>query len=196
MPIYEYHSRPLGKSFEEWSSIWWSWFISIPKINHPVYDCCGNYALVNQEQSRVVFLCQTIESADTFPKRFLKIKHGSFIFMPIINWVSVLHVDGENDSQLTETAKNRMDVVGRMEVIVGDVCMNTELLKYRFSTFPIDVHLPVDNVLDRPPGLTRIVGDGYWIFTKPIVRETSIKTYGTCSAGVRLELRKLVWNIF
>ena len=43
---------------------------------------------------------------------------GKSVFMPIINWISILNVDGQTDEELASVAKKRMDVVSELEVTI------------------------------------------------------------------------------
>ena len=43
------------------------------------------------------------------PNRTVNVPEGRSIFLPIINWISILHIDGETDHQLIEIATKRMD---------------------------------------------------------------------------------------
>lgn len=182
--IFHPYSNPLGKSFIDWSVLWWRWFISIPRKYHPALDMIGNNAHTGQILPNVMFLCQTMESVIPFPIRTVTLQRGSCIFMPIINWVSILHVDGENDVELTSVAKTRMDLVENMKVTIGNKVLTKLWKKYRFHSGVIDVMLPDDNILDQSRGPSRLVSDGYWLFTKPLNNNIKIRTFGTCSSGV------------
>jgi hypothetical protein len=39
--------------------------------------------------------------------------------VPIINWISLLHHDGETEKELVDRARERMDVIGEMEISIG-----------------------------------------------------------------------------
>lgn len=63
---------------------------------------------MNQFDPNVLFLCQTIDSIKedrTTQDRAITMRTGRSVFMPIINWVSVLHVDGQTDEELVSVAK-------------------------------------------------------------------------------------------
>src|SRR6476619_8531311 len=89
-----------GLTFEEWSIKWWSWILGVPKYHNPTIDVTGEFASLKQNNSNVVFLCQTFEAGANMPVRSIMISRGTSIFMPLINWISVFPVDGISDEDL------------------------------------------------------------------------------------------------
>lgn len=146
-------------------------------------DSSGDNALIGQSNSKVFFLCQTVENVPQQPRRKICIHRGTSVFLPIINWVSNFYEHGKTERELIEVATERMNVIGNLEFKCNGVSIQ-ELKKYRFQSKFFTVDLPSDNILDLPAGKTRLVSDGYWIFTKPILADTSLSTFGTCSSGV------------
>jgi hypothetical protein len=180
--IYPQNSIPYGLTISEWSTKWWQWLLLIPKSLNPAMDSSGENASIGQSNSNVFFLCQTIENVKQ-PSRKISIRRGTSIFMPIINWISNFYEHGNSERELIETATERMDVIGNLKFNLNG--MNIQgLEKYRFRSKFFTVELPRDNILDLPAGKARFITDGYWVFTKPIVTDTRISTFGTCSSGV------------
>jgi hypothetical protein len=181
--IYHQHSRPLGLSFSEWSVKWWQWLLSIPRPLNPAMESSGENAAVGQHDSKVFFLCQTIEGVKKQPNRKVSVQRGTSLFLPVINWVSNFYEHGNSEKELIEIATKRMDSIGNLEFnLNGDIIR--ELKKYRFLSKFFSVELPKDNVLDLPSGKARLISDGYWVFTKPIIEDTTISTFGSCSSGI------------
>lgn len=178
-------SKPCGLTVGEWSARWWQWLLSIPKCNNPAFDSTGSNAYINQNYKPVFFLCQTYEGMDV-PQRSVTVPAGnSLLFVPMINWISVLHHDGESDEELLEIAKERMDVVANLKCSINQVTIETGLNNFRVLSPFFEVKLPEDNIIGMPSGVSRAISDGYWIFIKPKVKEElTIGTFGTCSAGV------------
>src|SRR3954463_15944038 len=102
--VFPIESRPYGLTYGEWSARWWQWLLSVPRSKSAVFDSSGdNNANVNQYYPNVFFLCQTIDrikEGRTTQNRTITLKTGRSIFIPIINWISVLHVDGQTDEEL------------------------------------------------------------------------------------------------
>ncbi len=177
-------SKPYGLSYVEWSIKWWQWLLSIPKSNNPALDSTGVNANVNQSDPNVFFLCQTYEGVKSIPNRSIHVPAGRSVFMPVINWISILHIDGETDQELVSTAKQRMDVVANLEIIINGTTINKGLEKYRAQSPFFYVVLPEDNIIEYFPGSRRCVSDGYWVFLKSLEKQTRLSSFGSCSSGV------------
>jgi hypothetical protein len=170
-------------SYGEWSAEWWKWFLSIPKNCNPAFDLDGSNANINQNCSPVFFLCQTFENTDVLPYRTVSIPANSLIFMPIINWLSLIHQDGETDEQLLTVARNKMDVVTYLQFIVNGIHVRRGLAHRALSPF-FEVELPKDNILGLSPGVRRAVSDGFWVFLKPRENAIDLISMGACSSGL------------
>src|ERR1044072_6268792 len=130
--IYQIDSKPYGYSYGEWGARWWQWLFSIPRSKNPAFDPDGSNSNINQNNRNVFFLCQTYqERIYSIPNRTVTIPTQRSIFMPIINWVSVLHVDGETDNELAKVAKQRMDIVSNLEITINGRTIRDGLEGYR-----------------------------------------------------------------
>jgi hypothetical protein len=109
---------------------------------------------------------------------------GTSIFMPIINWISILHVDGETDQELVEIANKRMDVVANLQITLDDLSVKRGLEEYRVQSPFFGVTLPKGNILGSLSGPIRAVSDGYWLFFKPLQGDIKLSSFGSCSSGV------------
>jgi len=181
--IYHHDSLPFGLSFGEWSIRWWQWLLSIPKSINPILDLSGENASIGQSDPGVFYLCQTIENVRQRPTRNISVRKGTSLFSPVINWVSNFYEDGHSERELIETARRKMDIIGDLQFFLNGERIHV-LKKYRFLSEFFSVDIPKDNIFDLPSGKARLVSDGYWVFTKPLVTDTTISTFGTCSSGV------------
>ncbi|MGI9010208.1 MAG: hypothetical protein ACR2F1_03355 [Nitrososphaeraceae archaeon] len=182
--IFPIKSKPFGFTYSEWSIKWWQWISSIPKDKNPTFDWSGDNINVNQNDKRVLFLCQTYEGVEPTPYRRNIITKGSSIFMPIINWISIMHHDGDTDEELLKSAKNKMDVVGDLEITINGTTINKGLKKYRSLSPFFEIDLPENNIFVITPGKRRCVSDGYWIFLTPISEDVRLSSFASCSSGV------------
>lgn len=182
--VYSIYSKPLGLSYGEWSARWWKWFLSIPKNRNPAFDLDGSNANTNQNWSPVFFLCQTFENTDRPPHRTVCIPANSLIFMPIINWLSLIHQDGETDEQLLTKARNKMDVVTNLQLTVNGTRVREGLEAHRAVSPFFGVKLPKNNILGLTPGVRRAVSDGFWVFLKPRHDSIDLVSMGACSSGL------------
>jgi hypothetical protein len=178
--IFPIDSKPYGMSYGQWSVKWWQWLSSIPKENNPALDCTGANVNVNQIYSDVLFLCQTVEGVDFTPIRRSTISASRAIFIPIINWISIVNEDGNTDEELIEIAKNKMDVIGNLEITINEVTINTGLNKYRARSPFFEIDLPENNIFGLPQGKRRCISDGYWIFLKPIYGDLRLRSVSSC----------------
>jgi hypothetical protein len=185
--LFPIESRPYGLTFGEWSARWWRWLISIPRSRNPAFDISGCNANVNQVDPKVFFLCQTVESIQegrATQDRTIFMRPGRSVFMPIINWVSIMNVDGQTDEELALVAKKRMDVVSELEVILDGVTIKEGLREYRARSPFFEMIVPKDNIFQLSTGFRRFVADGYWIFLEPLKKDIELSTYGSCSSGL------------
>jgi hypothetical protein len=177
-------SKPFGLTYGEWSAKWWQWVVAIPKANNPMLDSIGFNANIDQKDSPVFFLCQTYEGVDSIPNRAIKVSAGKVVFMPIINWISVLHNDGENDEELSDTARKRIDAVANLEITINHVVINKGLERYRAKSPFFEFELPEDNILGLAPGHKRAISDGYWLFIQLLGSDMKLASFGSCSSGI------------
>lgn len=178
---------PYGKSYEDWTVLWWKWLMEIPKKINPTRDMNGSNAHRHQQRSDMLFLCQTMEGSCPEPKRNISLPTGKAIFMPIINWISISDVDGKSDEELVKKAKEKIDEVANLELRINDLPIDADLRKLRVSTGVFEHILPKDNIFDLPsecPIVRRFVSDGYWIFLKPLVSSMILSSHGACSTGI------------
>jgi hypothetical protein len=182
--IYSISSKPFGLTYAEWSVKWWQWLLSIPKPNNPAIDSSGLHAAASQSDPNMFFLCQTIEGVDLIPTRTTSIPAGRAIFMPIINWISTMDVDGKDDLQLFSVAKEKMDVISDLSIVVNGIKINELLNHYRVNSSLFQAELPYNNILSLPPGRRQFVSDGYWICFQPRTSIFKVSTFGSCSAGI------------
>ena len=102
----------------------------------------------------------------TYPMSIESIPLGTSLFMPIINWLSIKDVDGNNDQELSIVAKKRMDIVSNLQLSINDYLVPLHLEKYRISSSSfLHAYFPPDNVFNVfPHGYRQLISDGYWIF--------------------------------
>ena len=181
--IYPIDTKPFGYSYSKWSERWWRWLLSVPLNTNPAFDLTGSNTKLNQAHPNVYFLCQTIEGAEWIPTRRTTVPEGSAIFMPIINWISVLDIDGKNEEELHSVARDKMDKVANLEVEINRAKLEVSLDHYRVHSTFFSVELPANNILQLPAGSRGLVSDGYWICFYPSYERVMLSTFGSCSSG-------------
>jgi hypothetical protein len=181
--VYDIKSKPFGITYSRWTIRWWRWLLSIPKPMNPAIDDTGEKSWEGQVYRQALFLCQTIENSDSIPKRNLTITSGKGVLMPIINWISIEGEDGNSNYDLRKKAKEKMDVIQKLEVSINNFNFKKDLERFRIMTAVFEVYLPENNILDVPKGIRRAISDGYWLFFKPLCDPVDIRSFGTCSSG-------------
>jgi hypothetical protein len=184
LEIFPINSKPLGLSYDQWSVRWWQWIASIPVHRNPAFDVSGEFINVNQQIPNVTFLCQTMEGAEKIPRRVGKIPADNFIFMPIINWISINGVDGETDRELSEIAKKKMDIIDKLELSINDSDYSRGLILNRVITSFFEVNLPENNIFKLDKGKRRCISDGYWVFIHYLSDGLTLSTNSACSSGI------------
>jgi hypothetical protein len=78
------NSRPLGKTYGEWSAAWWQYVFSIPHADNPLLDTTGAKCQVGQS-GHVFFLVGTILGTTNGVTRSCVVPAGKFLFFPLVN---------------------------------------------------------------------------------------------------------------
>ncbi len=182
--IFGIDTVPYGLTFEQWSIKWWSWLLKIPKNKNPANDSTGNNANVNQDSENVFFLCQTLEAQEPIPSRRISLQKGKSLFFPVINWISTIPEDGKTEEDLAMKAQSKMQSVKNLTMVVDGNEVRSGLDQFRVKSRSFYVDLPQDNILNLGSGIKRVVSDGFWILTKPIMHSVRLSTFGSCTSGM------------
>jgi hypothetical protein len=180
--MYSLNERPFGKSWQEWTALWWQWFFSIPKENHPAYDDTGERWNVDQDDPNVLFLAGTTAGK---AERTITIPAGKAVLFPVINFAISYSEDPglRTEAELITLAESNIDDIVKKEAdIDGADLLISE--KHRVRSKPFNFSFPTNNIYGVRDGSTRGVGDGYWIFLKPLCpSKHNIRTSGSCLSG-------------
>jgi hypothetical protein len=105
--VFPVDSKPYGKSYAEWSAIWWQWLLSIPNDTSPAGDSTGKSCATNQ-QGPIWFLAGTFGGA---AERTCTIPSGKTIMFSSINSECSYaeYPDEKTESDLLECAKTFQD---------------------------------------------------------------------------------------
>lgn len=183
LTFFKTNTTPYGLTYKQWIIKWWKWLLKIPVPISPTMDETGNNAYIGQDDSNVFFLCQTFEQTGVIPSRIVSIHKGMSLFLPLINWISVFPEDGITDEGLSLKARAKMNTIADLAITINGTCIKN-LKEYRLMPGPFHVELPENNILNSNPGSKRVVSDGYWIMTYPIMEPIRLKTFGSCTAGL------------
>ena len=166
---------------------WCRWIISIPKIKSPTIYDIGTLAAQTASVENTIFLCQNFDFQylSTGLERRVTIPAGWSVFMPVINWISVLEKEerGKEDD-IKKLAGEKMDEAANLEIKVNGTLVPLCFDKFRIQSFSEKIEIPKDNIFDMEPGTTSYVTDGFWIFFKPLSLDLTLETYGSCQSGI------------
>jgi hypothetical protein len=180
--MYSLDEQPFSKSWQEWTTQWWQWFLSIPKENHPAYDDTGERWTINQDDPNVLFLAGTTGGK---AERHIAIPAGKAVLFPVINFATSYSEDPslKTEAEMILHAKTNIDDIVKKEAnFDGASLLISE--KHRIQSPPFDFSFPTNNIYGVQDGSTRGVGDGYWIFLKPLSPgRHNVRTFGSCLSG-------------
>jgi len=192
--MYTLEERPFGLLWEEWTTRWWRWFLSLSKVSHPALDKTGENYATGQDDPQVLFLAGT---AGGYAKRAISTTCSKALLFPIINHVISYaeNPDLKTDEDLISFTKSQTDDIVRKKLNIDG--LNFKISEdYRVLSPPFDFCFPENNVFGLKQGPTRGAGDGYWVFLRPLsAGHHTIRTLGACMSGriqIGLELDLVV----
>jgi hypothetical protein len=184
--IYGADEHPFGKTWQEWTVQWWRWFLSIPREGHPSYDSAYKRWANNQPDPNVLFLAATTKGKI---ERKIVIPSNKAILFPVINFVTSYSEDPalKTEAEMIAKAKSNIDDIVKKEAVIDGIALSLSE-NNRVQTPPFDFYFPTNNIYRAKEGPSRGVGDGFWIFLRPLrPGKHNIRTYGSCLSG-RIEI--------
>jgi hypothetical protein len=151
-----------------------------------LFDETGVYADNNQPSSDVWFLAGCFPNVQKkYPSRTATIPEGRSILFPVINCsaskLEYPHLKTESD--LIEHVEKDMDSIVRKNCFINGYRVTPERIHSDPTLFPVTIHK--DNAFNiEGGGRTLAVGDGFWVFLKPLMPgEYMIEFEGSCELG-------------
>lgn len=176
--VFPVTSKPYGKTYKEWSILWWKWAEAIPFGVNPVWnDLTGIHGSIGQS-GPVWFLAGagsgTISRTVTVPA-------GKPLFFPLSNWINDYPCSNDPSFQppagqslekyLQDFIKPYVDAVDVLECEIDGEPL-VDLYSYRVVsglfqfTAADDIKLTGDPCVTGSPQLA--ISDGYWVMLKPL----------------------------
>jgi hypothetical protein len=180
--MYTLSEWPFSRSWQEWTTRWWRWFLTTPREIHPAYDCSGEHSVMNQKEEKVFFLAGTTGGR---AERAITIPSGKAVLFPVINFVTSYSENPtlKTEAEMISYAKSNIDDITKKEVNMNGISMPVSE-EQRVQSPPFDFSFPTNNIYGVKAGQTRGAGDGYWIFLRPLpVGRHIIRTFGSCLSG-------------
>jgi len=89
----------------------------------------------------------------------------------------------DEEEHMRNLALERMNEAANLRFSVNGKLVPLEFTNFRTKALVTHVILPIDNIFSMDVASTSIVVDGFWIFFRPLVKELTLETYGTCQSG-------------
>ena len=163
-----------GKTYAEWSALWWQWLWSIPVDQNPGLDATGDFVDVGQS-GKVWFLAPAYYGQW---ERTATIPTGTMLFIDLAGFcVSLSMGDGADEAELRDVATWFVDNVVSNVILEVDGVRLQNVEDFRFASPPglYDVWLPEDNMwawfgYPHGEGLYEndAVSEGYYALLPPL----------------------------
>jgi hypothetical protein len=164
LEIFAIDSTPFDKTYEEWTTKWFQWLLSIPKDVNPATDQTGGNHAQNQA-GEVWFLAGTTGG---FARRACTIPSGRAIIFPVIAKECSFAEDSDlkTEEELIGRAREVMDHLNLIQVTIDTIHLDG-IKNFRVSSKScFDILYPENNIYGLKPGHTRSAYDGYWVFIR------------------------------
>jgi hypothetical protein len=178
----------LGKSYAEWSSVWWQWALSLPVDQNPFFDEGESVNGANDQLGRVWFLTGVINESGTVT-RTITIPPGVMLFFPVINTeASTLEPPpffGSNEAELRDAALS-FTFANVVATVDGAPVQN--LADYMVTSQMFEFSVPENNVLGVPAGSGFSVSHGIFLMLSPLSVGVHVLQFGGTSADFNYTL--------
>ena len=183
------NSRPRGKSYVEWSELWWQRMESIPSDRNPLLDATGEHCTAALKNN-VIFLAGSFTGVAT---RTCTIPPGTAILVPLMN-IQCNTVPIEpifTVEQLLPCIQSlRSDPIERLIVTIDGVSINA--INYSFTTGLHCFTLPVGNIFEVKPGVYTGAATGYYLFLEPLPVGSHTIEYHTTQHGFSQDISYVI----
>lgn len=173
-----------GKSYGEWTVLWWKWLLSVPAAINPLVDNNGQHAAVGQP-SYVWFLAGSFPNYNReYPYRKTQVPVRRSILFPVINCeaneLEYPHLKSESD--VLEHVKKDMNSIVKKDCFINGKRIIPQRVPSDPQIFPLTI--PDNNVIGVRGGNTSAASDGYWVFLKPLSKgQYTVRFEGSCELG-------------
>ncbi|MEO7108667.1 MAG: hypothetical protein ABIZ09_19995 [Rhodoferax sp.] len=155
-----------GASQAEWSIKWWQWAFSFERVRSPISDRTG-VMCASRQSGDIWFLAGTYGTART--ERTCTVPEGKTLFFPLINYVSFLGENSEENCMLLGGRVAALTNNASALVLVVDGNPFKSLESHRFATtcFSLVPGQPAD-----------AVANGYYVALRPLAKGRHVLSFG------------------
>ena len=157
------NAKVQGKTYGEWSALWWQWAMEYPLEGHPSFPDSG-FDVTARQSGSVWFLGSPFGTV----QMNLTIPQGTMLFCPILNAeASDLEGLGDTPEERLETANFLADHARNLSVTIDGVPVNN-IHRFRVVSPEFTFNAPTPWIFGETGGLGTSVGDGYFILLTPL----------------------------
>lgn len=156
----------LGKTYGEWSALWWQWLTSIPAATNPISKTGAVDCSLGQKGA-AVFLAGTLGGTAVrncaVPKKA--------IFFPLVNLVDFNSPSSSwTVAEKRENADTVMSLACDLSASVDGTPTIYDVARVRAQSPTFSLLAGPDDVLGRDPGAldTETIADGIWVMLPPL----------------------------
>ena len=170
------NASPLGISYAEWSARWWQWAFSLPLPNHPGTDTAA-FDVAAGQSGDVWFLAAPLQAAPPPVAPIVRsatIPAGKSIFLTMIDaeWSSLEGSTSADEQREIATWQADHIVPSSVSCTLDGVALKHPAT-YRFVSPQFAFVAPIpwlffDAASGSLGGAGTAVGDGYFVFLKPL----------------------------
>jgi hypothetical protein len=182
--IFSPESKPYGLSYEDHQKNFWKYITAITADKNPWNDKTGENCAVGQPGTNSsVFYLSGNGGGRTDVN--CKVPAGKGLFIPV-SPMEISDKEAPNTSveDLHKIAKKDQDSVTSLYLKIDDKeYSRQDLSKYRIPTSDFQVVFPKNAVFGATEGVSKAVGDGYYVITEPLAKgnhSISYKSSLTC----------------
>jgi hypothetical protein len=171
--VFPANSMPYGMTYEQWTTKWWQWFLSIPQDQSPANDPSGIQCAINQNDTDVWFIAGNFGG---HTERTCTIPAGKGLVIEPVGWTcndkQDLRPSTPRDSNTIETElkKCTQDPIKQLKLAVVE--FNGERIPNiadYIATSPLSsVTFPNNALFNAPEGQALFVSTGPTVITKPL----------------------------
>jgi len=178
-------SKPYGRSYGYWTTEWWNWALSTPRVINPVVDEVGKNWFINQPSSGIWFFAGRFGSSEKkYPHRKIEVPFGRSILLPVLNCEAnpMEYPELKTTEELINHVFRDVNTVVKKDCYINGIKMEPKRVVSDPTIFPLNISS--DNYFGIKGGQTYAAADGYWVFLKPLVKGNySIAFEGSCEFG-------------
>jgi hypothetical protein len=168
--LYSFDDRPHGKSWSEWTILWWKWRLPLSSSDDPQF---------HQYDRNVVFLPYSFIE---YKENVLIVPAGNDLFFPTITAINSDREDTrmKTDQDLIQWSKEDVGKVAKREATLN----GQRLESIPVCSEPFNAEYPTGNRWNVTPGPSRAICSGYWTFIRGLsAGNYEVQTRGSCLAG-------------